>query len=97
MGTAQLTLLRDALPELVKEVSGLLIDGGGPELVEQTPSLRIMGRCRCGDDFCATIYTAPHSVGQWGRIEETISLDPDEGMMILEVAKGWITEIEILY
>ena len=92
-----MALLIDALPELAKELSTLLMDIGKAELAEQIPSLPVIDRCRCGDDFCATIYTVPHPVGLWGPGEETISLDPDEGLIIIDVANNRITAIEILY
>ena len=89
--------LQEAMPELADELTGLLMKDGETKLAQQVPSLRIVDRCRCGDDFCSTIYTAPRPKGAWGNNHETIALDPNEGCMIIDISGGNIVEIEILY
>ena len=67
------------------------------ELVGQIPSLPVVDRCRCEDDFCASMYTVPEPKGSWGPGYESILLDPDEGMIILDVVDDKIAFIEVLY
>ena len=56
-----------------------------------------MDRCRCGDDFCATFYTAPKPRGAWGAKHETISLDAENGYLNVDVNNGKIVCVEVLY
>jgi hypothetical protein len=44
-------------PELSAELEQLLRVSGEHLSAEQIPGLRVLERCRCGDDFCATFYT----------------------------------------
>lgn len=88
-------LLVQALPEIAQELTTLLQDDQ-PSLAYQIPNLQLVDRCRCGDDFCATVYTEPppHS---FGAGHENIPLDPEKGWIILDVMHGKIHVIEILY
>ncbi|MDQ3635591.1 MAG: hypothetical protein M3405_13935 [Acidobacteriota bacterium] len=86
--------LKKEFPELTSELKGLLVEY--PDLLEQVEDLQIVERCRCGDDFCSTIYTSPPPKGAWENEHENIMLDPKEGMVILDVLKGKIVSIEIL-
>jgi hypothetical protein len=52
-------LLKDVLGDFAHELTALLTDDGEADLATQVPHLRLFGRCRCGDEFCATVYTAP--------------------------------------
>ena len=89
-------LLQEALPELTNEVTILLLKEEEPELAEQVCSLRLVDRCRCGDDFCATIYTVAKPKGAWGPGHENIVLAPTQGYLILDVLDRKITCIEVL-
>ena len=91
------TLFQEALSELANEMSLLLKKKGETKLAEQIPSLQIVDRCRCEDDFCATIYTAPKPKGAWGPSHESIPLDPAQGYLILDVVDKKIVCIEVLY
>jgi len=88
--------LIECLPEFSKELEHLLQKEGRPDLIPQLSTLRIFDRCRCGDDFCATIYTACKSDREYG-ISDTIPLHPDQGFVILDLRDRRITGIEILY
>jgi len=88
--------LQEALPELADEVATLLAQDEELDLAEQVPLLRLIDRCRCGDYFCATVYTAARPKGAWGPSHENITLDPSEGMIILDVVDRKITCIEVL-
>jgi len=61
-------LLTDVLPELAAELRILFLQEGTPELEKQVASLKIKDSCRCGDDFCATIYTIEKPDGAGGGI-----------------------------
>jgi hypothetical protein len=85
-------LLSDALPALAAELLQLFRRAGREDLASQILSLRVKSRCRCGDDFCATIYTGA------GRPAYSIDLEPAEGMIIVDVASDErVLSIEILY
>ena len=59
-------LLAAVLPEFASELRQLLDEQGEPELAAQVTELTILDRCRCGDDFCATVYTQPKPNGGFG-------------------------------
>ena len=90
-------LLKDVLGEFAQELMSLLREQGETDLAAQIPQLRLFGRCRCGDDFCATVYTAPRPEGAWGPEHESVALDPANGFLILDVVDGGIVSIEVLY
>jgi hypothetical protein len=90
-------LLKDALPELADELAQLLSEAGEHHLAKQVPGLTIVDRCRCGDDFCATFYTQPKPEGSYGAGHENVVLEPERGMIILDVVDDTIACVEVLY
>jgi len=90
-------LLQDALPDLADELATLLRHNDELDLVEQVPLLRLVDRCRCGDDFCSTLYTAPKPEGAYGPNHESIPLNPSSGHLILDLVDRKIVCIEILF
>lgn len=90
-------LMQDLLPDLANELAHLLSRQGETELASQIPSLRVIDRCRCGDDFCATIYTVPKPNGPWGSKHHSIPLRPTAGFLILDIVGGKIACVEVLY
>jgi hypothetical protein len=91
------SFLQDALPDLTDELARLLRKNNENDLVKQIPRLRLVDRCRCGDDFCATLYTAPKPKGAYGPNHESISLNPSSGQLILDLLERKIVCIEILF
>lgn len=91
------SLLQDALPDLADELTALLRSQNERDLAEQVPQLQLVDRCRCGDDFCATLYTAPKPRGAYGPNHESLSLNPSSGLLILDLVDGKIVCIEILF
>jgi hypothetical protein len=89
--------LKDALADFAHELTALLTAHGEAALAAQVPHLRLFGRCRCGDEFCATVYTAPHPEGAWGPEHRNIPLDPIEGFLVLDLVNKEIVCIEALY
>jgi hypothetical protein len=89
--------LSEVLPEVAQEVAAALKKEGRDQLAQQVSDLRLHDRCRCGDAFCAMFYTAPPPQGAWGTGHENIPLDPDDGMMILDVVNMRIVAVELLY
>lgn len=90
-------LVADKFPELSEELLTLMHDLGEAQLVQQVPELRLVDRCRCGDDFCATIYTEPKPEKAYGPSHRNVPLMPAKGMIILDVVEEKIACIEILY
>jgi hypothetical protein len=90
-------LLRDVSPALADELERLLLGVGKHHLAEQVSELRIVNRCRCGDDFCATFYTQPKPHGSYGAGHVNVPLEPERGMPILDVVNGAIACVEVLY
>lgn len=88
--------LRDALPNLAEELETLLAAADRPDLTQQVSELKIVERCRCGDDFCATFYTQPKPHGAYGAGHENVELEPESGMIILDVVRGSIACVEVL-
>jgi hypothetical protein len=89
--------LIDSLPELAQELEHLLKAQGECDLAAQIATLHIVGRCHCGDDFCATFYVQPKPKGAYGPGHRNVSLDPGEGMIILDVVDERIATVEVLY
>ena len=94
--TTKQPLLTVVLPEFATELRQLLEEQGEPELAAQVPNSAVVDRCRCGDDFCATIYTKPKPKGGFGPGHRNVRLMPEDGMLILDVVAGEIACIEIL-
>jgi hypothetical protein len=92
-----MTLLSDVLPEFAVELAQLLMEAGEDHLARQVPALKIVDRCRCGDDFCATFYTQPKPRGSYGTGHKNVVLEPERGMIILDVVDGTIACVEVLY
>ena len=88
-------LLTDALPDLADEIRRLL-NREHEDLAAQVPGLRIVDRCRCGEDFCAMFYTEPPPDGPYGPGHENVVLDADRGMLILDVVDRRIMSVEVL-
>lgn len=89
--------LVDLFPELSTELQQLLSELGESELAAQVPSLTVIERCRCGDDFCGTFYVLPKPRGAYGPDHRNIALEPKEGMLILDVVGQKIATVEVLY
>jgi len=90
-------LLAEALPSLAEELAALLEKRGEQDLAAQLSELRLVDRCRCGDDFCATVYTVQPPQGGWGSGHENVALTAEAGYLILDVVHRKITCIEVLY
>ncbi len=90
-------LIVDALPSFAIELTKLLIKANESVLAEQVRELRIVDRCRCEDDFCATFYSEPKPGGRYGPDHRCIELDPKEGMIILDIVGSRIAKVEVLY
>lgn len=93
---SQPPLLRGLLPSLAQELQDLLVQQGEPGLAAQVPELRIVDRCRCEDDFCATFYVRRRPKGAYGPSHRNVSLEPNHGMLILDVVAGKIACVEVL-
>ena len=90
-------MVSEALPELSVELQRLLYAAGETSLAESVRELRVVDRCRCGDDFCATFYTAPPPNGSYGQTLRSLELEPEQGMIILDVVEERIVCVEVLY
>ncbi|MGZ4856256.1 MAG: hypothetical protein ACXV96_13660 [Candidatus Angelobacter sp.] len=90
-------LLFETLPALSLELERLLIEAHEPALSAQVHTLTIVDRCRCGDDFCATLYTEPRPQSSYGPNHRNVELSPSEGMLILDVVGSKIACVEVLY
>lgn len=88
--------LIDAMPDFVAELGSLLTSEGSLDLRQELPNLIIHERCRCGDDFCASFYTAQRQI-PFGPHHYTVALTPADGMINIDVADGKIVQIEVLY
>jgi hypothetical protein len=87
----------DSLPEFSDELRSLSLQFAHPEIADQIPSLSVVDRCRCGDDFCGTFYTAPKPTGSYVPRHENLELPAKEGMIILDSVDGRIQCVEVLY
>jgi hypothetical protein len=90
-------LLTETLPSFAAELEELLKNEGYAELAAQVPGLKIVDRCRCGDDFCASFYTERKPEGAYGAGHRCVELEPETGMLILDVVADKIVHVEVLY
>ena len=89
-------LVSAVLPALADELRFLLDQQGEHDLAAQVSGLRIVGRCGCGDDFCAMFYVIPKPKGAYGHGHRTLDLDSEAGMLILDVVDEQIAAVEVL-
>ena len=89
--------LVNVFPELSAELHQLLIERGESELTSQVQELKVVERCRCGDDFCGMFYVLPKPGGAYGPGHRNVALTPKEGMLILDVVSNKIAAVEVLY
>jgi hypothetical protein len=89
--------LKNVLPEFANELHQLLEAAGETELARQVDGLQIVERCTCHDDFCASFYTQPKPPGAYGPNHQSLDLDADKGMIILDTVNGVIAHVEVLY
>ena len=87
-------LLVDMFPELSAELQQLLRVSGEHVLAQQISGLRVLDRCRCGDDFCATFYTEPKPNGPYGPGLRTLALEPMTGELIIDVVNGRVAMLK---
>jgi hypothetical protein len=90
-------LLADAIPELAQELEELLAAQGELALAAQINELKIVSRCRCGDDFCATFQTQPEPRGSYGPNHSNIEVKSKQGLIILDLVDGNIMCVEVLF
>lgn len=88
---------RDIAPAFAEELGALLLAAGEPQLAAQMRSAEVVDRCRCGDHFCASFYTAPPPGGAYGPGLKNVQLDPRDGMVILDVVDGRLMQVEVLH
>ncbi|MGX4735275.1 hypothetical protein [Kitasatospora griseola] len=90
-------LLRDVFPELVDELAALLEAEGEPELASGASELRLVAQCDCGDDFCQSLRTAPHSPGRpYGPGHRCLPLPATSGTVVLDVVDDRIMYVELI-
>lgn len=89
-------LLKQVLPEFAAELRTLLEKDDEIQLAEQVSNLRIVDRCRCEENSCATFYTFPKPKDAWGAGHENIVLDATEGLLVLDVVDRKIVCVEVL-
>jgi hypothetical protein len=90
-------LLYEVLPIFAKEIEELLNKHNEPKLASQVASLSIVDRCRCSEDFCAAFYVEHKPLGAYGPGHRNVELEPESGMIILDVVDDRIMQVEVLY
>ena len=89
--------LSSVAPELVAELRQLLLKEGQAARAAKVDALKIVDRCRCGDSFCASFWTAPKPEKGFGPGHRTIALAPQTGYLNVDVVGADIFQIEVLY
>jgi hypothetical protein len=89
-------LLREKHPDLSRELISLLEAEGESDLAICAWDLRIVAPCPCEDNFCQSFYTAPQSDGPYGPGHRNVPLNPEQGMLILDVVNNQIMFVEVL-
>lgn len=91
--------LVDVLPRLATELEDLLEEEGEPGLAAQVATLPFVARCCNEVEVCQSFSTAPEIGNRPPQPAErrTIQLDPDDGMIWIDVTDGRIVFVEVLY
>ena len=89
--------LMDVLPDVGDEIIRSLEARGEAALAATVPALPVLDRCRCGDDFCAMVYTAPRPEGAHGPGLRNLQIEASEGVIILDVVERRIMGVEVLF
>lgn len=89
-------LLAAILPEVSHDLAALVRQKGATELAAQVPHLGVVDRCRCGDEFCASLCTPGKPEGQYAAGHDCVDLDAAEGMMLMDTVAEKIVHVEIL-
>lgn len=91
-------LVREVYPELVEELALLLEDIGERYLSVSVREVRMIAPCECSDGFCQSIRTAEHEPGTpYGPGHRNVILEPEDGMLVLDVVDERIVYIEVLF
>ena len=88
-------LVSEALPEFADELQRLL-SREHQDLAAQVPHLRIVDRCPCGQDDCATFHTEPRPRRRHPRGTKGLLLESGIGILVLHVFKRRIVCVEVL-
>ena len=88
---------RDIAPKFAEELAALLLAGGDASLAAQMLAAEVSDRCRCEDDVCASFYAEPAPAGAYGPGHDNIQLEPEVGMVILDVVDGRLMQVEVLH
>ena len=93
-----MTTFMELFPDIAQELVRILKASNRQWLVDSVPELKVVDRCRCEDDSCATVYTVPPPKKFWGPGLRNYHLDTDDGsIIILDVVRGRIACVEILF
>jgi hypothetical protein len=86
------------LPDLADEIESCLREDDQLDLADQIGTLRVWGRCPCGDDFCSSFYTGRRTPSKWSDEGEyrTVPLSVTNGLVNLDVVGGVIRHVEVL-
>lgn len=88
----------ELFPDVALQLIQALTDSAEDQLATSVPDLKVVDRCRCGDDFCAMVYTEPKPKGAYGPSLRNFHFDADErGMVILDIVDDRIMSVEILF
>lgn len=98
INTTPLFPLRQILPAVVERLKHLLMEDGKLELAASVDGLQVYDRCRCGTDYCATVYTQPRPGGGYGPTHRNLVFwnADTEHTTILDVVNNGIACIELL-
>jgi len=72
VNTQPLFALREIWPDVVDRLRRLLTEAGELELAATVEGLQVFDRCRCGADYCATVYTRPRPSGGFGPTHRNV-------------------------
>ena len=84
-------------PAFAEELAALLRADGELALAEQVLTAEVVDRCRCGEDWCASFYTAARPLGGYGPALESLDLEPSVGSAVLDVVAGRLMHVEVLH
>jgi len=67
VNTTPLFPLRQIWPEALANLERLLAESGESKLAASVNTLMVFDRCRCGADYCSSVYTKPKPSDGWGK------------------------------
>ena len=90
--------LSEIAPDFAAVLAAALRQQGDERLAGQVGALKVVALCGCGDEFCASFYTAELPRAAWPASLDTVLVEGETAgmMVVLDVVDGEIAYVEVV-